>query len=330
MIKVGCDPEIIVIKHGRPISATELLRFHQDVYVGEGTLVGGIGTDGAGIPAEVRPQPSIQPRQVVQNLRLLLRHLFSHVAAGEMRLYVGAAAYLREEWGSSSQCTPVFGGHIHVSHRRMPAQALWLALVLAPILTATDILEDTYDGETRARTGYGDPYGYRWQGRGRIELRAPSAIWLAHPTLAEAYLSMVQRATWRTMHELVKHRDEYTFSNVVSEMWRRWGVSNYFPKLMLEGAARESNSQWYIRGDWRESHKYWSKMGEKHLKETLDYMFKVSRDLRSVKIFEFFAKNIDRLRRVPGIPLHKTWKLCSFPDEAECAANTCPGKGKVF
>lgn len=326
---VGCDPEVLVIVEGKPHRADDILKYHHDVYSPGPVLIGGIGTDGAGFPAELRPGASPYPKEVVHRLKILLSHTLVHVR----QCTPVAGLYLTPCASDEGQMLGTFGGHIHVSDPALKRGTPSLvATLLSPILVATDLLDPQQDAYRRATSSYGNPYNYRWQGTAHIEFRAPSATWLAHPSLAEAYLRIVSKAAVNAARILATV-DALQGVTVLRKAWKLLGVGKYWPNLII---AKRYDGHHVISAAWRERSDYWDTVGgeyvlrhEKHVEETLDYMARLSQDRQAVGVFKFFLENVHQLRRRPGIPVHKTWRLWEVPD-SECLFSSCPQKGKIL
>lgn len=326
---IGCDPELIVAsRSGGHKSAREYLAFQQAVYVKSRSTeeVGSIGTDAAGVQAEIRPKPGPKALDVVKRIRLLLAHVAQHLPP-DVRLYAGSAVH-------NSRYT--YGGHIHFSSGGVLSWSPAIPIILSPLMTFTDLLEPPEQVLWRARTDYGNPYAWRAQSHNCVELRAPSGVWLAHPGLSRCFLDLVNFALLRIFQVLrVKPTDKNRIVDTISTVWDNLGIGKdgYWPKRLIrvysDMIVGDISS---VETEWRTYNSYVDDLRHpRHLAETLEYIEKVSARAQDVGKLKFFAQNLHRLRRKMGVPVSKTWKLQDINRtyDLECVRD-CPNRGKVL
>jgi len=184
-ITIGADPEFGLIGN-----AGLLVRGSQVI-----SAVGKFGSDGPGV--EVRPDPSRNHLQVVDNIRSILRNPPKRTDDFRWR---GGATFVdlnRVYW---------FGGHIHLGRpSQIPtARALSIYTRVASVLDGLLALPmarfDTPD-PWRRRNGCQLNYGKAGDIRtknpemDRFEYRVLSGLWLVHPTLAKIALGTAKCIT---------------------------------------------------------------------------------------------------------------------------------------
>lgn len=181
MATIGCDPELIIRVGG----ATQNAKTYISGMQGEMTPWGAVGRDGSGQQLELRPRPSISPREVVKNLGKLLIHS-RMILPATARLYVGA-------WETNH--IGAVGGHLHAWGRPGTQKKLNadpnIVWAICYGLTLLWTLEDLRAGLLRRRQGYGLIADVR-KSTSSYEFRSVTSDWLAHPTLAYHVLSYFQ------------------------------------------------------------------------------------------------------------------------------------------
>ncbi len=201
-IMIGTDPEFVLMEEGEVVRASNLLPFDDK-----------FGSDGNW--AELRPDPSQDISEVVDNISVLLRK--GNKVVEELDWMAGACYHVDQnrvpyigEW------CPI-GGHIHlgnpnvqgkVNHDTFRALADILDdLVVIPLIR----VDGPHADKRRQHKGYGVGCGGdRWQfsgSKGRLEWRTPSGIWLCHPLVTEAILG--------------------TTKAVAESFYQRWGKKKY-------------------------------------------------------------------------------------------------------
>ena len=177
-ITIGCDPEYGLVRDGRLVIPSELIR----------NCSGGgsnqFGIDGSGRVAELRPDYSDTPSGLVANIQKVLQ---SGVKDNPNILAVKMKA------GSSVVDEPI-GGHIHFGHAKLrdPIYARRVAEALDKTVSILTLMVEDQDEalSRRVGTGYGQPgqNNYRDQSWGMEYRVLPS--WLTSPEEAEAVLSL--------------------------------------------------------------------------------------------------------------------------------------------
>jgi hypothetical protein len=173
-ITVGADPEFGLIGNdGRLVRGSHV--------VGH---AGKFGSDGPSV--EVRPAPSADHIQVIQNMKQIL---LNPPAAAEEYKWTGGATY------QDQQRVYWFGGHVHLGR---PAQISIeeagpiyerIATVLDGLLALPMVRFDTPEPHLRrngCKYNYGKAGDIRsdYPEQNRFEYRVLSGLWMVHPTLA--------------------------------------------------------------------------------------------------------------------------------------------------
>jgi len=188
-ITIGADPEFACFRANELVQAGTFLDKRKSRSSRMNTEGGGttifesslFGEDGSSKPFEVRPNPSKEPLDVVENIHSVLRD------AVEFEPELMAL-----EWsaGSCPHGVPI-GGHIHfgtlTSSRRVlysEAGGLCLDNYLGCILT----LIEGPEGAARRETSYGKTNSVREQSHG-FEYRLPGS-WLVSPYVASSVLCL--------------------------------------------------------------------------------------------------------------------------------------------
>jgi len=167
-ITLGADPEFELVRDGRVVNASHVLK--KSVRMPWGI----IGYDGAGGPLELRPNPSTSPSVLVKNVGRLL--LSVPMIAGGLPSTMGEMYAI--------------GGHVHIGIRGLgvPYEDV--------VRTIDDAVGDIlYQMNTRTRlnSSYGKRGDWRRQAWG-LEYRTPPATMWAHPEGALAFLKAIRRA----------------------------------------------------------------------------------------------------------------------------------------
>ena len=218
--KIGADPEFILTMQGRKVDAQQTmqlmlskkegLKYNEDKKGFDINGAGNIGWDGAASTAEIRPNPSNDPKEVINNIAALFQHFTKHVKICDMSTISEFSA---------------IGGHIHLE---IPEDDKWsnekkntihrrLASFYLPIL----ISENKTNLNLRLKQNYGSLKDQRIEQRfthpsGKagytFEFRCPSAEWLTTPKTAEAtlaYLAVVY-------HQILNHPKSFSqFNDIV-------------------------------------------------------------------------------------------------------------------
>jgi hypothetical protein len=218
--KIGADPEFVLTMQGRKVDAKQTMQLVLNRKTGfkadrndQGFDVepfGNIGWDGASSTAEVRPNASHSPQEVVNNLGGMFKAFVKHIRLCDM--------------STISEYSSV-GGHIHLEipkgdkwstekrntiHRRMASFYL-------PIL----ISENKTNLNLRLKQGYGSLKDQRIEAKFKYadgapgftyEFRCPSAEWLTTPKLAQAtiaYMGVVY-------NEILRHPKNFSkFTDII-------------------------------------------------------------------------------------------------------------------
>ena len=218
--KVGADPEFVLTMQGRKVDAKQTMQIalsRKPGFKADGKEMGfevepfgNIGWDGSSSTAEIRPNASSKPQDVVNNIGGMFKAFIKHIKFCDM--------------STISEHSSV-GGHIHLEipkgekwtaekkntiHRRMAS--FYLPLMIAENKTNLNLrLKQTYgalkDNRIEQKFKYEDGTpGFTY------EFRCPSAEWLTTPKIAQAtiaYMGVVY-------HEVLKHSKNFTkFSDII-------------------------------------------------------------------------------------------------------------------
>lgn len=218
--KIGADPEFVLTMQGRKVDAKqtmELMLSKKEGFKLVGSKsgfdvdpYGNIGWDGASSTAEIRPNPSSDPKQVVNNIAGMFKAFVKHIKICDM--------------STISEFSSV-GGHIHLE---VPKGEKWsaekkskihrqLASFYLPILIA----ENKTNLNLRIKQSYGSLKDSRLEERFRYsdgtpgytyEFRCPSAEWLTTPKLAAATLAYFGVI----YHEILNHPKSFSqFTDII-------------------------------------------------------------------------------------------------------------------
>lgn len=207
-ITIGCDPEFALVHDSGELKYADHLFDSQ-------TKLNPFGSDGP--CAELRPAPSSDVKELVDNMRSLLT---DNAAKIEQYQWLGGATYAHP-----SMSRPYYiGGHIHfglpkgvayseqiLQHRAARILDEFVAVPMIRIDTPTPSKRRTVPcaGTGKLYGAFGDVIG----GEYKFEWRVPSGIWLVHPEIAQAVLA--------------------TSKAVVEEVWRRFEDKNKSKEFMM-------------------------------------------------------------------------------------------------
>jgi len=167
-ITLGADPEFELVRDGRVVNASHVLR--KSVRMPWGI----IGYDGAGGPLELRPNPSTSPSALVKNVGRLLLSV--------PRIAGGIPSTMGEMYA--------IGGHVHIGIRGFGVP---YERVIETIDDAVGDILYQMNTRTRLNSSYGKRKDWRTQAWG-VEYRTPPATMWAHPEGALAFLKAIKRA----------------------------------------------------------------------------------------------------------------------------------------
>lgn len=183
---VGADPEFMMVKRDTDeiVYATHVcnaMREHSALHE--------LGADGCGHTFEARPEPSVSPIQIVNNLyNIFIGHVARH------------PNLLDYKWKAGSfQHNASLGGHIHFGISGRVLSPRVGCDILSNYLGAISILvEDKEEGLKRRSTGYGGMHDHRVQKYG-FEYRTPSS-WLVSPYVSAAFLCLAKTIIWEAVN----------------------------------------------------------------------------------------------------------------------------------
>ena len=206
--KIGADPEFVLTMQGRKVDAQQTMEYMLSGKKGfkkntnsMGYNVepfGNIGWDGSSSTAEVRPKPSNNAKEVVNNLAGIFKEFIKHVNIFNM--------------STISEFSSV-GGHIHFE---IPKGETWspekknnLHRKLASFYLPVFVGENKTNLNLRIRQGYGSLKDSRIEEHFKhpdgspghtFEFRCPSAEWLTTPKIAAATLAYLGTVYYEIIH----------------------------------------------------------------------------------------------------------------------------------
>jgi len=202
LFKVGADPEFgLLDNQGRLVEACDVMQVRHR-----------FGLDGCSAIAEMRPEPSINPSQVVRNLyQDMVEGYYRSEKMQNLRWKAGSVVQSSRHTTRDEIFT--IGGHIHLGIRAAVAPrvfgsresyyeelASYLDTYLAQIMR---LLEDPLELSDRVENGYGALGDYRSNSHG-MEYRTLGS-WLTSPRIAEGALCLAQTVAyqhiWMTAHK---------------------------------------------------------------------------------------------------------------------------------
>ena len=200
---IGADPEFTCRSHGRAVHAENFFvaldRQRDNADGGNDNVICNerFGMDGSGRPFEIRPPPSNDPLEVVENIAAIFRG----AVAADRRL-------LEYQWKAGScDLEEPLGGHIHFgTGKQIGDESIcgWMDTYLGAILT---LVEGT-EGARRRSHGYGEAGDFRHQDYG-VEYRTPGS-WLVSPYVAAACLCLGKAVASEALnhnHDQLIHED---------------------------------------------------------------------------------------------------------------------------
>lgn len=196
---IGADPEFCCVdRNGKVVTATDWVSEDDDVE---------FGSDGNGVTFEIRPGPSKEPLQVVNNIH----DIFT-------RQVIDKPEFLRFKWlaGTWQRGYPL-GGHVHFGLKNSVIRHQDAVGFLDHYVGVTSLLlELKNDGVRRRSDGYGcmgdmreQPWGFEYR---------PMSSWLSSPYVAAAMLCLSKTV----MYEVV---------NNSKFEWHKFAVNDDFYKM---------------------------------------------------------------------------------------------------
>ena len=177
---IGADPEFACSQHGRIISAEDY------VEVGDGE---GFGADGNHVTFELRPAPSNNPLEIVNNIRNIF-----------IQQVIKQPKFLDFTWVSGSWYKGyALGGHVHFGLSNSQINQCDAVKILDSYVGSLCLLiEKKVDAQKRRRTRYGCMGDMRIQDWG-FEYR-PMSSWLSSPYVAAAMLCLSKAVMYEIMN----------------------------------------------------------------------------------------------------------------------------------
>lgn len=191
---MGADPEYIIMRGGRVLSADKFFRFE-----------GLAGTDGCRSTAELRPRPQDNIIKIVAEIKNIFEAVYDKLPDKSVKLLAGHL-----------QGGHAIGGHIHfsVAKTSMINDLVYrLDKVLVDVITP--LIDDMAQFKKRQNSGYGKRGDFHTTSYG-IEYR-PIGSWLHSPVIATIYLGLAKMIYQATVLDLPVYIDsKKTFFNYLS------------------------------------------------------------------------------------------------------------------
>ena len=207
---VGADPEFLLMNDDGSVKyAAGIAGFHYDDQ---------LGSDGP--LAEIRPDPTVEVSDLVQNIQDILRRHKNAKLIQKYQWVGGCYHYGPQEGGGSRVWT--LGGHIHIGTPARLARAInsfgenygtsvysCLNKVLDEYVAIPSIKIDGKENSRKRRvTDYGG-FGDIRTNHGRLEYRMLSGEWLTHPEMAKIVIGTVKAIA----HAFFKLLDESNYKH---------------------------------------------------------------------------------------------------------------------
>lgn len=176
--KIGADPEVVLVdEDGSPLSADDYLSYETQ----------GIGTDGCGETAEIRPKPSNSILAVVASIRMLMQDFRAETKFD----FVSGALYDGQ----------TLGGHVHFGYVEPTSGCNCNTATPIIMNDAVREIDKVYfpweegianknEIKRREDRGYGGRNAWKAQPHG-FEYRTPFS-WLYNPTMAVAAIGLCE------------------------------------------------------------------------------------------------------------------------------------------
>ncbi len=236
--KLGADPEFNYTFQQKRIIAQTLLKnaFKGKREANMGYLIGNagnLGWDGNSATAEIRPNPSEEPKQLVKNIGKLLA-----AASKPAKLF---------QLSTLSNSAPV-GGHVHFELKENSsdlsrAQLINIHKKLATYFLPLMMGENKINLRLRMNQNYGTMKDGRSENGITYEFRTPSAEWLTTPKICEGTICFLG-ALW---HEIIANPSTFTKDPIIYKTEKQGMaiqemiISDYNPMAdMLLGQIKRS------------------------------------------------------------------------------------------
>lgn len=223
---IGADPEFLIYDvNGNIIPATNVLSY-----------AGAMGVDGNGYLGELRPVPSRDPIELVKNIRSILTNTTYQSVVKNFSLR--SACYVK-----SPARNLAVGGHIHIGNPSedkfskddkntylFPVMNKILDELIAIPMLCLDGMEKSKDRRIRAGYGRFGDYRIATDSSPRIEYRTLSGMWLIHPVIAKAVISITKQVVRNIWDRVIQEKFDKTLlsdpnSNAMTD--RLWKDKTY-------------------------------------------------------------------------------------------------------
>ena len=301
---IGGDPEFILLNEDG------LVKYANNV--AEFGHAGQLASDGP--LAEIRPDPSISVSEFVDSITKILR---THRKAKAITRYdwMASCCWLGEgnDWGDHMRNEWPVGGHIHVG---TPAQvatkckadklferSFYVALckILDELLAIPAMKIDNKKESIIRRKRYG-AYGCYRTDHSRLEYRALSGMWMAHPKLATIILGTAKAIIDSFFHILEAKNFDTEYLNGGRDPRN---VNFFDPKFNgwnNVGIAKDM-------GVVKSSKEMVALLNKYEMTYTKDYIAKLQKILRKLPAYQQYAEQIDGLIELISLPYPKLKKI---------------------
>jgi hypothetical protein len=160
---IGCDPELVLRKNGKFVSASNYYKKNAS-----------FGLDGCNSIAELRPGYSESPIDLTAKIKIILE--YGHEKHPELEMFAG-----------HYQDSYPIGGHIHLSCQPKPKLIDSLDTVLYSL---SNVIDDKEQRTARENSGYGKISAYRTKEHG-MEYRTPGS-WCLSPSVTLVTLTLTK------------------------------------------------------------------------------------------------------------------------------------------
>jgi len=297
---IGGDPEFILINgDGMVQYASNVDKFGAN---------GELASDGP--LAELRPAPSISAKELVDNIKEILR---THPRTKVITKYDWIASCCwpgkGHDWGDNLRRNWPVGGHIHVG---TPAQVdaickknksfergfyISLCRILDELLAIPVMRIDNKAESIKRRQTYGE-YGCYRTDHGRLEYRTLSGMWMAHPKLAMIVLGTAKAIIDSYFHimEANNFDEKYLIgdndpvhTNFFSSRFTGWDKIGIAKDM---GAIRPSSEMVAI-------------LNKYEIKYTKEYVTKLRKIFKKLPAYRNYSDEIDGMIELISIPNQK-------------------------
>ncbi len=231
---IGADPELNFISQGRKVDACytmrNLLKNDEKFSTNRGLVIDGagdIGWDGCTSTGELRPNPSVSPKKLTENIGTLFKEFYNRINLFDM---------------STLSFHSSIGGHLHFllpSTKPTDTTIRKWHRIMASFYLPIMMGENKINLELRAKGNYGKISDYHANNEftqedgskiKTYEFRVPSAEWITHPKICEsviAYMGVVWNEITNNSRSVNKHKELIYKTEKQGEALQQLLVSEY-------------------------------------------------------------------------------------------------------